>query len=270
MKNQKLLSIIIPTWNTSAITLKCVQTILKYLPKDLLQIIIVDNGSTDDSQAVLSPLKDILYIRNSHNLGFSKANNIGVAKASGTYFLFLNSDMELIDKSLLKMLDYLRSHPDIGLIGPKFLNPDLTPQASVFPPQTPLNAFKEYWLNIKDSYSKYTPTASQPISVHHISGGAVLISRTDFDRIGGWDEKYYFFYEDHELCRRIHNIGKLVFYYPRCRVIHRHGASVKLDPDTANHWRRLIPGSKIYHGLLVHYLIFIIIWSSQKIKNTFR
>jgi len=266
MKNQ--ISIIIPTWNTCKITLKCLNTINKFLPKNFAQIIVVDNGSTDDTQKIFSKLSGITYIENSSNLGFSKANNIGVKSATANYFLFLNSDMELIDDSIVDMVNYAKSHQNIGLIGPKLLNPDLTPQGSVFPPQTPINAFKEFWLGQK-TYSKYFPELNTPAAVWAISGGAVLISRDDFNKVGGWNEKYLFYYEDLELCRQIRKFDKSIIYYPQCRIIHQHGASGTLIADSQNQWRRLIPGSIKYHGFLEHTFINFIIWSGQKWQKLF-
>ena len=180
------LSIIIPTWNTADITLKCVSTIFKFLPKDYFEIIIVDNGSVDDTVLKIKKFIHSLKIKNfklkinQSNLGFSKANNIGAKIAVGDYLLFLNSDMELIDSSLIKMIDYLKLNPKVGLIGPQFLNPNLTIQGSVLPPQTPLNALKEYWLGIKGSYAKYY--LKNTSSVNSISGGSVLISKNIFNR----------------------------------------------------------------------------------------
>lgn len=262
-------SIIIPTWNTCDITLKCIKTIEKYLPKDYAQIVIVDNGSTDDTEKVFSKLTNITYIRNSSNLGFSKANNIGIKKSTGKYFLFLNSDMELIDKTLVDLINYAKLHPEAGAFGPKFLNPDLTPQGSVTPPQTSLNAFKEFWLGHK-SFTKYLPDSQIPVSVWAISGGAFLISRKDCEKVGGWDERYFFYFEDLEFCRQIHKLGKEVIYYPQCQVIHRHGASGTVIAAPADQWRRLIPSSLIYHGRFEHNLINLIIWSGQKFHQLFK
>lgn len=258
------LSIIIVTWNTAKITQKCVQTINKFLKNP--EIIIVDNGSKDNTVELLSKEKNVKIIKNNSNLGFSKANNIGLKHASNEYLLFMNSDMELIDNSIDNLLEYFKNKDNIGIIGPKFLNPDLTPQASVFPRQTILNAFREFWLNQKNTYSKYTPNTKNPIKVWAISGGCILTRKTFFESIGGWNEKYFFYFEDMDLCRKINKIGKDVIFYPQCQIIHRHGASGTKLADPQNQWRRLIPSSKKYHGLLMHYLINAIIWSGQKIN----
>lgn len=258
------LSIIIVTWNTADITLKCVQTINKYITNKLkYEILVSDNGSTDDTVKKLINEKNVTVIENGSNLGFGKGNNVATLKAKGKYILFLNSDMELTDSKLVDMYRYIDSNTNIGIVGPKFLNIDGSDQGSVFPPQTLLNAFREFWLGQK-TFSKYVPLEQDPIQVFSISGGAVLIRRKLFEKIGGWDKRYYMYYEDLELCRQITKLGYSIYYYPACRFIHRHGASGKSLANSANQWRRLIPSSKIYHGFIKHYLLFIVTWSGQK------
>lgn len=267
MKTQKTigLSIIIVTWNTVKITQKCVQTINKFL--DNPEIIIVDNGSQDNTVELLSKEKNVKIIKNRSNLGFSKANNIGLKEASNEFILFMNSDIELIDASINDLLNYFKGKDNIGIIGPKFLNPDLTSQASVFPKQTIFNAFREFWLKQKNTYSKYIPKSKKAIKVWSISGGCILTRKSFFESIGAWNEKYFFYFEDMDLSRKVNSVNKDVIFYPQAQIIHRHGASGTKLADSQNQWRRLIPGSKKYHGLLKHYLINAIIWSGQKIRK---
>ncbi|HBP51243.1 MAG: Glycosyltransferase [Candidatus Shapirobacteria bacterium GW2011_GWE1_38_10] len=271
MKKSFRLSIIIVTWNTADITLKCVQTIKKYLSGLEYEIIIADNGSEDDTVIKLKNEGGLIVIENKANLGFGKGNNIAASKASGDYLLFLNSDMELIDNQLANMFNYISTHNEIGLIGPKFLNIDGSDQGSVFPSQSLSNAFKEFWCGQK-TYSKYVPESNKPVEVWSVSGGAVMVKRELFEKVGTWDKRYFMFYEDLELCRQIKKLGYKIYYYPECRLIHRHGASGKSLANAGDQWRRLIPSSKIYHGVVKHYLLFLIIWSGQKwqkIKSLF-
>lgn len=260
MKNR--VSIIIVTWNTAQITQKCVDTINEYIPGQ--EIIVVDNGSQDNTVQLLSQVKNVKIIENKANLGFAKANNIGLKYATSDYIIFMNSDIELLDKSILKMVDYLKNNSNIGLIGPKFLNPDLTPQASVFPPQTATNAFREFWLGQKNAYSKYLPETQKPVEVAYISGGCIAASKKFFQKIGCWNEKYFFYFEDMDLCREVKKTGKKIVFYPECQIIHRHGASGQKLANAQNQWRRLIPSSIKFHGFLKHYFINLIIWSGQK------
>ncbi len=263
-KDSPLLSIIIVTWNTAQITKNCIDSINTHLAGKLsYEIIVADNGSQDNTKELISRLDHVIYFNTGANLGFSKANNLAAQKSNSDLLFFLNSDMELVDSSLLDMIDYYQKNSNIGLIGPQFLNPDLTPQASVFPPQTPINAFKQFYLN-QSAYSKYLPSSSQPLSVWSISGGAMLVSRKLFSQVGQWNEAYFMYFEDLDLCRQIRQTKKQIFFYPQFKVIHRHGASGANLADSQNQWRRLIPGSIRYHGYLLHTAINFIIWSGQK------
>ncbi|MDD3998562.1 MAG: glycosyltransferase family 2 protein [Candidatus Shapirobacteria bacterium] len=258
------LSIIIVTWNTADTTLKCIQSIKNNLPNFNYEIIVVDNASTDNTLSLLEKEKNLKIVKNKTNLGYGKGNNIGVAVAKGEYLLFLNSDMELIDNKLIEMYKYQTENPNIGIIAPKFLNTDLSEQGSVWPPQTCINAFKELWLG-KKAYSKYVPKTNSPVEVFSLSGGAMMIKKSLFNQIGGWDKRYFMYFEDLELCRQVRKLGYKIYYFPECSFIHRHGASGKVLASDNNQWRRLIPSSKIYHGLIKHYLLFLITWSGQKL-----
>ncbi len=265
---QPLLSIIILSWNTASTTLKCVKSILSNLTGLDYEIILVDNASSDNTIKVINKLNNPLVriIKNKSNFGFSKGNNIGAKQSRGEYLLFLNSDMQILNNSLTKMLDYYSTSPKVGIVGPKLLNSDRSPQASVFPPQTASNAFREFYLK-HSSFSKYLPKTKKPLPVWSISGGAMLIKKILFDQINGWNEKYFFYFEDLDLCRKIRKIKKQIIYFPNCQIIHYHGLSGQKLTSPNQQWRRLIPSSKIYHGLINHYFINFVIWSGQKIRK---
>jgi GT2 family glycosyltransferase len=256
------LSVIIPTWNTSELTITNVTRLLG-LKSPKIEIIVIDNASTDNT-TILKNLKNIIYLRLSENQGYGAACNAGAKIAKNDYLLFLNSDMEIV-KGLDKLVSFASTHPQVGITGPQFLNPNLTVQGSVFPPQTLLNAFFEFWLG-KKSYSKFAPSGTNPTPVWAISGGAVLINKQLFSQIGGWDNRYHMYFEDLELCRCVRRLGLDITYFPDCQFIHRHGASGHTLATPQNQWRRLIKSSQIYHGRIYHYLLNLIIWSGQKIS----
>lgn len=234
-----------------------------------MEVIIVDNASSDDTvlkiNQFIHQLKTVncQLITNSSNFGFSRACNLGARIATAEYLLFLNSDMEMIDNHLIDAVEYIQKNSAVGILAPQFLNPDLSIQGSVFPPQTPLNAFKEFWLK-QPAYSKYYPQSKSPVSVNSVSGGAILISKKDFRLAGGWNESYFMYYEDLDFCRSLSAINKKIIYFPRWQVVHRHGASGRSLADPANQWRRGIVSAKKYFGVLRYWLITFIIWSGQK------
>lgn len=263
--SQPTLSIIIPTWNTESVTARCVSSLKANPHSKNWEIIVVDNASTDGTFSSFSQRSDLTYLLQKSNSGYARACNAGARVARSDTFLFLNSDMELV-AGLNQMLAYYRRTPSLGLVGPCLLNPDSSPQGSVFPPQSIKNAFLEFWLG-QPAFSKYFPTSAKPLPVWAISGGAILIAKSVFNQLNGWDTRYHMYFEDLELCRRVRRLSLPIIYYPHCRFVHRHGASGNSLASPQNQWRRLIAGSRIYHGYLYHYLLNFIIWSGQKLSR---
>jgi GT2 family glycosyltransferase len=181
----------------------------------------------------------------------------------------LNSDTQVKEGTLVKLVEFEKK---VGpaIIGARFLNPDGSTQASVFHLPTIRRAICEFWLGKRDAFSKYAPAGERPVEVEAVSGGAMLISRGIIEKIGLFDERYFMYFEDLDYCRRAKLAGFKVYYLPSAEVIHEHGASGRKIADEANQWRRLIPSSKIYHGMLRHYLIYSIIWLGQRLRRFFR
>src|SRR3990167_950423 len=112
----------------------------------------------------------------------------------------------------------------------------------------------------KGLFEKYAPKSGEPIEVDSVVGAAFLITPEALKKVGKLDEKFFFYFEDIDYCRRVKRAGLKVYYYPGAEIIHYHGASGKKIADIANQWRRLIPSSKLYHGVFKHYLLFLIMW----------
>ena len=267
-KTQKpILTIITVTYNSHSLIPEYFKSLEKYLlSKISSEVIIVDNASRDKSVSLLEKLaiqnKNLTIFRNPENRGFSRANNQGAKIAKGKYLLFLNPDTRLRDSSLVKLVGRLERDKTIGLIAPKLLNNDGKPQVSVYRPQTLKNAFLEFFL-AKNTYSPHAP--KEESSVHAVMGAAVLIRKSLFERLGGWNEKYFMYFEDLDLCRRIKKINKKVIYAPSATVVHQLGSSSKTLKRKPGRW--LVQSSKKYHGLLKYYLLTFIIWSGQKWRN---
>ena len=262
------LSIVIVSFNTERILEKCLQSIFKEGKNlaDEFEILVVDNASSDASVAMIEKkFPQIKLIRNKENLGFSKAVNQGLKQAKGETALLLNSDTYLTENCLKKLLSFEQAVRP-AIIGARLLNPDGTVQPSVFKLPTVGRAIQEYWLGKKGYFSKYAPPGNSPVEVEAIVGGVMLISREILNRIGLLDERYFMYFEDLDYCRRVRQKGFKVYYLPEAEIIHEHGASGKTISSAGNQWRRLIPSSKIYHGILNHFAITFIIWSSQKVN----
>ena len=277
------LSIIIVSFNTKELTLKCIDSILASRLKILYEIIVVDNGSSDGSQENFKRLSDkrIKLILNDKNLGFAKANNIGIKSSRGIFKLLLNSDTEIRNSALNSLYNFAKAKKSVGVVGARLLNPDGSIQGSVYRLPTIKRTIYQYWLNKGKFLDKYYPESKIPVEVEAVVGGAFLITSETIEKAGLLDERYFMYFEDIDYCRRVREAGLKVYYLPTAEIIHHHGASPapeqirygvngKKLADVENQWRRLIPSSKIYHGIMKHYLINFIIWSGQKWQKLFK
>lgn len=264
------LSIVIVNYNTKDLTLDCIDSILVEDSPIKKEIIVVDNNSTDGSLSDLDKLSRnglITLIKNVSNLGFAKANNAGIKKAKGEYVLLLNSDTKVKKLAFKKLLDFAQKTPSLGAVGPKLLNADGSPQDSAFRLPTIRRAMGQYWFGEKGLLDKYTPKGQQPIEVESLVMAAFLITPLALNKVGMLNEKYFMYFEDLDYCRSLRNAGLSIYYVPNAEVIHYHGASGKNLTSNDNQWKRLIPSSKKYHGLIGYYIFSFILWSGQKLKN---
>jgi len=253
------LSIVIVSYNTKEILKKCLES----LSADF-EIIVVDNASTDDSVPMIKrDYPRVKIIINKENFGFAKAVNQALRQAQGEAVFLLNSDTKVKNGALEKLVEF-EEKVRPAIIGARMLNPDGTVQGSCFYLPTIGRAIKEYWFGKSGYFSKYAPEGKEPVKVEAVSGGAMLIPREIINKIGMLDEKYFFYFEDLDYCRRANQAGYKIYYLPTAEIIHEHGASGKKLAEENDQWRRLIPSSKTYHGRLKHYAVTLIIKIGQK------
>lgn len=256
-----ILSIIIISYNTAKLTLDCIKSIFldKGLKEIPFEIIVVDNNSHDESVQELKKLKDkITLIENKDNTGFGKANNQGVKIAQGNYILLLNSDTIILHSAISQSLDWLCSHPESSICTAQLLNKDKTIQASggFFPN---LANVLTWCLSLDDlplinkiikPIHPHTPTFYTKdkfyLSDHHqdwVTGAFLLTRKNLFDKVGGFDESYFMYGEEVELCYRIqkNTTNNQVWYLIGPQIIHLGGASAtsRLDP-ILNEYRGII------------------------------
>ncbi len=274
-----MLSIIIVGHNNKDLITDCIKSIQEDASLKNKEIIVVDNGSTDGSQSAIKKLQksipNVTLIENKENLGFAKANNQGIKKARGEYVLLLNSDIIVKKGSLGKLLAFAKKKKDAGVVGPKLLNIDGSLQPSCFRFPTIGNAIREYWLGEKGLFEKYAPKGKKASTVDALVGAAFLMTPAVLEKVGVLDEKYFAYFEDIDYCRNAWKKGLKVYYYPGAEIIHYHGATFKKMAfkkmvKKEDQWRKLIPSSKIYHGVLKHYILFIIMWLGQKWQRLFK
>lgn len=233
------ISIIIVSWNASDFLEKCIQSILKESSNIQFEIIVVDNDSTDGSPEMLQNLfPSVNLIRNNENFGFAKANNIGIRKARGNYICLINSDVEVLPECFVRMLEYMKKNPEIGMLGPQILNPDETVQRTCRGWPTLWNLFcraialDTLFPKMKMfSCREMTYWAQDSIrEIEVLSGCFLMVRRGAMDKVGLLDERFFIYAEDVDWCKRFWMAGWKVVYYPLAQSIHYGGASSENAP----------------------------------------
>lgn len=252
------LSIIIVSYNSEDFISQCVESILKFKPKDA-ELIVLDNASTDLTLRKLQKFKEkIKLISSKENLGFSKGNNLATQGAKGEFLFFINPDTKLTSNIFDQMIEYYLNADDIGIMGPKLVMSDGKVQPSAIKLPTLWGAFKACFFNRRNDYFQYVPETKIPLEVECLFGAAYLIKKDVFERIGKWDEKYFLYYEDIQLCKDVRKIGKKIIYYPLVEVKHIVGGT-KSDKK----YQENIKSAQIYHGKVKAFLFQLIFKTSR-------
>jgi GT2 family glycosyltransferase len=265
------LSIVIVNWNTRDMTLDCLRSMTAQLGAHSSQIIVVDNCSHDDSvEAILSEFPAVTVMVNQENLGFAKANNRGMRECTGHYVCLINSDVLLRDGCLPLLYDYMEHHPEIGVLGPRILNRDLTLQESCKQFPTLWNSFcRALALDtifpscrlFSSQLMKYwSHEDTRPVDI--LSGCFWMVRREALEAVGRLDERFFMYAEDKDWCKRYWSAGWPVVYYPGAEAIHLAEGSSSRDPvrfylemNRANlrYWRKHygLGGQLAIHAILL-------------------
>ncbi len=237
MKQKIDISIVIVNYNVKDFLNDCIQSIYKSIFKGNYEIIVVDNNSSDDSIKELSTIfPHINFIPLEENLGFSKANNIGFKEAKGEFVLILNPDTILNSDTLQKTYDFFNSKSDIGAVGCKVLNNDLSFQLACrrsFP--TPWNSFcklfgfQNLFPNSKffASYNLIYLDENKTYEVDALIGAFIFTKKSILEEINGFDESYFMYGEDLDLCYKIKKNKNKIYYFHETSIIHFKGESTR-------------------------------------------
>ena len=223
------ISFIIVNWNTRELLLQCVASVCKTASDRSIEIIVVDNGSRDDSIKVLQEkFPQVHCITNSENRGFGAANNQGFAIMKGRYALLLNTDATMTPGAMDALYGFMESRPDAGMACGQLLNPDGSKQNShsAFPSLLGLmvNESLLKWLLPGKFPSKYQHYA-QPLPVDSCVGACMIVRKAAMDQVGFFDERYFFFFEETDWARLFWEQGWKVFFVPQAQIVHAQGQS---------------------------------------------
>ncbi|MBR5434940.1 MAG: glycosyltransferase family 2 protein [Bacteroidales bacterium] len=236
------LSIIIVNYKNPPLIVQCVKSILQFEQTIDYEIIVVDNNSEDDTEQRLRTISPSLkWIQMGYNSGFAKANNAGLKVAEGEYVLFLNADTILIEPIFEKMIQPFDTDSKIGVVGCRLLNSDKSLQLSYHNGDSFFR--KLWWRNpfaIKMGCSSKNLSEKERYKAAHsanhnprwICGAAMMMRRqTIIERNLYWDEDFFMYWEDVELCHRIRRAGLKVYYTADASIIHLGGggANVPLE-----------------------------------------
>lgn len=225
------LSIIIVSWNARDYLVKCLRSLEPALRGIKSEVIVVDNASADGSaEAVREIFPEAVLIENTENLGFARANNIGIKRSDGRYVCLVNSDISVLEGCVARMFSYMEAHPDIGLLGPGILNADRTIQRSCtrFPTLrgallTALGADTVF-----SSLRYFSHTRIEDVDV--LSGCFMMARRKALEEVGLLDERFFIYAEDKDWCRRFHDSGWRAVYFPHAQAVHYGGGSSANTP----------------------------------------
>ena len=231
------LSIILVSWNTKKYLLDCTGLIFQKGLFDRWEVIIVDNGSQDGSGVeVKRTFPDVHLIQNDRNLGFAKAVNQGLQKASGKYVLLLNPDTQVKNGSIEQLVLFMEGCSDAGVAGAQLLNADGSKQNSIanFPSLATelLNKSLLRWLCPKKFLGKERDY-SEPVEVDSVIGACMMVRREAVDQIGFMDEDYFLFLEETDWCYRMKRAGWKVYHVPQAKVYHFQGKSAEKEKERA-------------------------------------
>lgn len=233
------ISTIIVNYNAGNLLLDCVESVLN-CPLEI-EIIVVDNASTDGSLNALAKFSRVQIVKNPINLGFAKACNAGASIASAPFLLFLNPDTSFQPGALIPLFNALREDVQAGMAGGLLVNTDGTEQAGgrraiptpwrSFVRAFGLVRFVDRWPRLFfDFHLHKQPLPDRPIDVEAISGACMLVTREAMQEVGEWDEGYFLHCEDLDWCMRFRQRGWKILFVPSSRIEHALGVCSKSRP----------------------------------------
>ncbi len=220
-------SIVIVNYNTKDLLSNCLDSIRAETTDLIYEVIVVDNASTDGSRMhIKKHYPEVALIESDENLGFGRANNLGAARANGQYIFFLNSDTRLLNNALKQLLDYARAHDGerLGVIGALLLKPSLENANSfgTFPRLRDMLSYR--WRMVfflRDAMRDLNESIS--FDVDFVTGADMFMRRDVFVRAGGFDPRFFMYYEETDLQKRLHELGFHNRIIPGPRIIHLEG-----------------------------------------------
>lgn len=229
--NKPKLSLIILNYKNAGLVKQCVKGVLNNPSKVPLEIIVVDNNSHDNClEIVKNNWPQVITLVAKENRGYAAGNNLGLKRAQGDYVMILNPDVAVMPDTLDKLIDFMDTHPKVGIAAPKLINPDGTVQISAY-------TFPRFWMPIfRRTPLGYLPRAQKALTrylmldwdhkdnrpVDWLLGACLIIRREALEQVGFLDERYFLYVEDTDWCRRFWQKDWQVYYVADVAMVHYH------------------------------------------------
>jgi GT2 family glycosyltransferase len=248
-------SVIIITRNTCTLTCDAIRSALDGCDSLAKEIFVVDNGSTDETVSTLPrEFPQIQFVRSEKNLGFARAGNLAAKSARGEFLLLLNSDARLIPGALASAIEWMRAHADCAVAGAQLLNADGSRQNSIANFPTLATELLNKSL-LRRLFPRRFPgkehSFAGPVDVETVVGAFMLIRKEVWNKLGGLDERFFFFLEETDFCLQIRRNNLRVVHLPEVRVWHGQGQTAKQISIGARieYWRSRYIYFRKHHGI---------------------
>lgn len=264
-------SIVIVNYNSFHLLDECLYSLDKFCKGTSNEIIVVDNASDEGKiEFVTDKYPDVTIIKNKTNIGFAAANNRGLSIAKGKYSLILNNDTRFTEDSVKMVFDFSEASLEKLFVGIQLCNPDGSKQESVVMFPSVWNGITENFFLYKlfpkskffNKYYQNYYNYSDPVDTDVIKGAFMFCPTVELKKLGGFDERFFFYSEETDLCKRFKENGGRIIYYPSTSIIHYGGATVdsnlwfKFKNQTIGkiqYYQKHFKGIKYFSAIFIHY-----------------
>lgn len=236
MTNDMQLSIVVVNWNAKDFIRECLASIEANPPSEAFEILVIDNDSSDGSvETIRAAFPQVHMVENPQNVGFARANNIGLERSRGEYLLLLNPDTVIVDGVLNVLIQHMKLNPKTGAAGPRLENPEGNLLMSCHPdPSLAREFWRLFHLDRLIPMARYEMEAWNPgiaREVDVIQGACLMLRREALEQVGLMDEDYFIYSEEVDLCHRLRQSDWGIKWVPGAKVVHYEGRSTRIIPD---------------------------------------
>lgn len=271
------LSVIIVNYNAKKLLTGCIQSIYENTSGINFEVIVVDNASRDGScDTVAADFPQVGLIRNKENMGFGRANNLGLSNARGEHILFLNCDTKITGPSLPSMVAAARKKSDLGAMGVALYNSESDTE-----PQPCYGRFPSVWRLLRwctfiggifplAKDKAVPPRDGGLVKTDVVSGACLFVPRKVIEKVGIFDENFFMYFEEFDFCRRLKKAGYNVYFFPEVKIVHYRNQSAS-SSEFSGRKQKVLMGAALYYARKHHspfaYFLFNALFQIEPFLN---